>query len=100
MNELEFKYSNIPQWQDWLKKNCKDIGVEYEGFSANVMDALNQGGAVNTNATCKLMAFEFLYFLLSIKDDQMQALITDMSYLAQKKNTKHFDTFGPFIKIS
>ena len=85
---------------DLVKKNCKDIGVDYEGFSSNVMDALNQGGAVNTNATCKLMAFEFLYFLLTIDEKQMKGMITDMSFLAQKKNIRTFDTFGPFVKIS
>ena len=83
-----------------LKSNVKDIGVSYEGFVANVLAAFNKGGAVATNATCKLMGMEFLYFLLSIKENQMAGLITDMAFLAQKKNIRAFDTFGPFIKIS
>ena len=83
-----------------LKSNVKDIGVSYEGFVANVLAAFNKGGAVATNATCKLMGMEFLYFLLSIKENQMAGLITDMAFLAQKKNIRAYDTFGPFIKIS
>jgi hypothetical protein len=30
----------------------------------------------------------------------MQGMITDMAFLAQKKNIRAYDTFGPFIKIS
>ena len=83
-----------------VRANVKDIGVSYEGFVANVLAAFNKGGAIATNATCKLMGFEFLYFLLTIKEKQMAGLITDMAFLAQKKNIRAYDTFGPFIKIS
>lgn len=85
---------------DKLKNNVKDIGVSYPEFVTNVTSAFNKGGAIATNATCKLMAFEFLYFLLSIKENQMRGMITDMAFLAQKKNIRAYDTFGPFIKIS
>ena len=74
--------------------------VDYPDFVANVADAFNRGGTFATNATCKLMGFEFLYFLLSIDEKKMRSLITDMSFLAQKKNIRGYDTFGPFIKIS
>jgi hypothetical protein len=83
-----------------VKVNVKDVGVSYEGFVANVLAAFNKGGAIATNATCKLMGMEFLYFLLSIKENKMAGLITDMAFLAQKKNIRAYDTFGPFIKIS
>ena len=83
-----------------VKDNVKDIGVSYSEFVTNVSAALNKGGAIATNATCKLMGFEFLYFLLTIKEKEMAGLITDMSFLAQKKNIRKYDTFGPFIKIS
>jgi hypothetical protein len=46
------------------------------------------------------MGFEFLYFLVTLKEAQMKELLTDMSFLAQKKNTRKMDTFGPFIKIA
>jgi hypothetical protein len=85
---------------DIVKNNVKDIGVSYQEFVTNVSAAFNKGGAVATNATCKLMGFEFLYFLLTIEEKQMKGMITDMSYLAQKKNIRGYDTFGPFIKIS
>ena len=85
---------------DIVKNNVKDIGVSYQEFITNVSAAFNKGGAVATNATCKLMGFEFLYFLLTIEEKQMKGMITDMSYLAQKKNIRGYDTFGPFIKIS
>ena len=83
-----------------VKPNVVDIGVTYEGFVANVTRAFDQKGAIATNATCKLMGFEFLYFLLSIDEKVMKSLITDMTFLAQKKNTRGYDVFGPFIKIS
>ena len=83
-----------------VKNNVKDIGVDYPDFVANVADAFNRGGTFATNATCKLMGFEFLHFLLSIDEKKMRSLITDMSFLAQKKNIRGYDTFGPFIKIS
>ena len=83
-----------------VKDNVKDIGVSYSEFVTNVSAALNKGGAIATNATAKLMGFEFLYFLLTIKEKEMAGLITDMSFLAQKKNIRKYDTFGPFIKIS
>ena len=83
-----------------VKDNVKDIGVTYAEFTTNVTAAFNMGGAVATNATCKLMGLEFLYFLLTIKENQMRGMVTDMAYLAQKKNIRAYDTFGPFIKIS
>ena len=83
-----------------VKDNVKDIGVTYAEFTTNVTTAFNMGGAVATNATCKLMGLEFLYFLLTIKENQMRGMVTDMAYLAQKKNIRAYDTFGPFIKIS
>ena len=83
-----------------VKDNVKDIGVTYAEFVTNVTAAFNMGGAIATNATCKLMGLEFLYFLLTIKENQMSGMITDMAYLAQKKNIRAYDTFGPFIKIS
>jgi len=85
---------------EMVKNNVKDIGVSYQEFVTNVSAAFNKEGAVATNATCKLMGFEFLYFLLNIKENQMAGLITDMAFLAQKKNIRSYDTFGPFIKIS
>jgi hypothetical protein len=85
---------------DIVKNNVKDIGVSYQEFVTNVSAAFNKGGAIATNATAKLMGFEFLYFLLTIKEKQMQGMITDMAFLAQKKNIRSYDTFGPFIKIS
>ena len=91
-------------YQTMFKKvssNVKDIGVDdYEGFVANVLKAFNSDSVTASNATCKLMGFEFLYFLLTLEDKKMRGLITDMAYLAQKKNTRGFDTFGPFIKIA
>jgi len=83
-----------------VKDNVKDIGVTYAEFVTNVTAAFNMGGAIATNATCKLMGLEFLYFLLTIKENQMRGMVTDMAYLAQKKNIRAYDTFGPFIKIS
>ncbi len=86
-----------------------DFGVPFEvdenkskeSFVKNVTDAFNnKNKAFTTNATCKLMGFEFLYFLVSIEKKQMKELLTDMSFLAQKKNTRKLDTFGPFIKIA
>lgn len=98
--ENQIKGKNYKKMFEVVKANTKDIGVDYEGFAANVMSALDAGGAIRTNATCKLMAFEFLYFLISIDSQQMKGLITDMTFLAQKKNIRTFDTFGPFVKIS
>jgi hypothetical protein len=72
--------------------------VSYEGFVANVLAAFNKGGAIATNATCKLMGMEFLYFLLSIKENQMAGLITDMAFLAQKKKHKSLRYFWPIHK--
>lgn len=83
-----------------LKDNIADMGVDYDGFVENVTSAFDAGGAIASNATCKLMGFEFLYFLLTIKREEMLSIITDMAFLAQKKNIKSYDTFGPFIKIS
>jgi hypothetical protein len=77
-----------------------DFICNFEITSGNVTAAFNMGGAIATNATCKLMGLEFLYFLLTIKENQMRGIITDMAYLAQKKNIRAYDTFGPFIKIS
>jgi hypothetical protein len=99
LNNLE-KNKNYKKIFNKVKDNCKDIGVSYEGFVANVTEAFNKGGAIATNATCKLMGMEFLYFLLTIEQKKMMGMITDMSFLAQKKNIRAFDTFGPFIKIS
>lgn len=99
LDNLE-KGKNYKKVFNKVKDNCKDIGVSYEGFVGNVTEAFNKGGAIATNATCKLMGLEFLYFLLTIDVKKMMGMITDMSFLAQKKNIKSFDTFGPFIKIS
>lgn len=99
LNNLE-KGKNYKQIFNKVKDNCKDIGVNYEGFIGNVTGAFNKGGAIATNATCKLMGLEFLYFLLTIDEKKMMGMITDMSFLAQKKNIRAYDTFGPFIKIS
>jgi len=99
LDNLE-KGKNYKKVFNKVKDNCKDIGVSYEGFVGNVTEAFNNGGAIATNATCKLMGLEFLYFLLTIDVKKMMGMITDMSFLAQKKNIKSFDTFGPFIKIS
>jgi hypothetical protein len=99
LNNLE-KNKNYKKIFNKVKDNCKDIGVSFEGFVANVTEAFNKGGAIATNATCKLMGMEFLYFLLTIEEKKMMGMITDMSFLAQKKNIRAFDTFGPFIKIS
>jgi len=72
-----------------------------ESFVNNVTKAFtNKNKTFTTNATCKLMGFEFLYFLVTLKKAQMEELLTDMSFLAQKKNTRKMDTFGPFIKIA
>lgn len=94
------KGKNYKQMFALVKDNVKDIGVTYPEFVTNVSKAFNKGGAIATNATAKLMGFEFLYFLLTIKRKQMAGLITDMAFLAQKKNIRSYDTFGPFIKIS
>ena len=99
LDNLE-KGKNYKKVFNKVKDNCKDIGVSYEGFVGNVTEAFNKGGAIATNATCKLMGLEFLYFLLTIDVKKMMGMITDMSFLAQKKNIKSFDTFGPFVKIS
>ena len=98
--ELTSTDKNYKKIFEKVKDNVKDIGVTYAEFTANVTAAFNMGGAIATNATCKLMGLEFLYFLLTIKENQMRGMITDMAYLAQKKNIRAFDTFGPFIKIS
>ena len=98
--ELTSTDKNYKKIFEKVKDNVKDIGVTYAEFTANVTAAFNMGGAIATNATCKLMGLEFLYFLLTIKENQMRGMITDMAYLAQKKNIRAYDTFGPFIKIS
>jgi 4-hydroxyphenylpyruvate dioxygenase-like putative hemolysin len=75
--------------------------MPFEDFVSNVTKAfMNKNKTFTTNATCKLMGFEFLYFLVTLKEAQMKELLTDMSFLAQKKNTRKMDTFGPFIKIA
>jgi len=94
------KGKNYKAMFEKVKNNVKDIGVDYKQFVINVSDSLSKGGPIATNATCKLMGFEFINFLLSIDEKQMRGLITDMSFLAQKKNIRSYDTFGPFIKIS
>ena len=43
-----------------VKNNVKDIGVDYKQFVINVSDSLSKGGPIATNATCKLMGFEFI----------------------------------------
>ena len=79
----------------------KDTDTKKESFVNNVIKAFtHKNKTFTTNATCKLMGFEFLYFLVTLKEAQMKELLTDMSFLAQKKNTRKMDTFGPFIKIA
>ena len=108
VEEFEAKLSTYKTMFE--KLSSKAVGVDFgvpfedkskESFVKNVTDAFkNKNKAFTTNATCKLMGFEFLYFLVSIKKKQMKELLTDMSFLAQKKNTRKLDTFGPFIKIA
>lgn len=76
-----------------------DLGVKYNEFVNNVVAALDEGKKLRTNAVCKLMGFEILDFMLKLKEKQMATIITDWTFLAQKKNIQKFDTFGPFIKI-
>lgn len=78
------------------------FGVDEDIFINNITQSFSSTkGAVVTNTTCKLMGLHFIYMLLcQLKDDQMKEILTDMAFLAQKKNTRKFDTFGPFIKIS
>ena len=76
-----------------------DLGVKYTEFVANVVAALDEGKKLRTNAVCKLMGFEIMAFMLKLKEKQMATIITDWTFLAQKKNIQKFDTFGPFIKI-
>ena len=106
VKEFEAKLSTYKTMFKKLNTEGVDFGVPFEdkskeSFVKNVTDAFkNKNKAFITNATCKLMGFEFLYFLVSIKEDQRKELLTDMSFLAQKKNTRKLDTFGPFIKIA
>ena len=106
VKEFEDKLSTYKTMFKKLKTEGVDFGVPFEdkskeSFVKNVTDAFkNKNKAFTTNATCKLMGFEFLYFLVSIKEDQRKELLTDMSFLAQKKNTRKMDMFGPFIKIA
>ena len=106
VKEFEAKLSTYKTMFKKLNTEGVDFGVPFEdkskeSFVKNVTDAFNnKNKAFTTNATCKLMGFEFLYFLVSIKEDQRKELLTDMSFLAQKKNTRKLDTFGPFIKIA
>ena len=106
VKEFEDKLSTYKTMFKKLNAEGVDFGVPFEdkskeSFVKNVTDAFkNKNKAFITNATCKLMGFEFLYFLVSIKEDQRKELLTDMSFLAQKKNTRKLDTFGPFIKIA
>lgn len=106
VKEFEDKLSTYKTMFEKLKTEGVDFGVPFEdkskeSFVKNVTDAFkNKNKAFITNATCKLMGFEFLYFLVSIKEDQRKELLTDMSFLAQKKNTRKMDMFGPFIKIA
>jgi hypothetical protein len=87
-----------------LKAEGVDLGTDYDTFVVNTANSLKQGGAINTNATCKLMGFEFLYTIYTLPNDsnkkQMRSLLTDMVFLSQKKNIRKYDTFGPFVKIS
>ena len=106
VKEFNKKLSTYKTMFKKLKTEGVDFGVPFEdkskeSFVKNVTDAFkNKNKAFTTNATCKLMGFEFLYFLVSIKEDQRKELLTDMSFLAQKKNTRKMDMFGPFIKIA
>ena len=108
VEEFEAKLSTYKTMFEKLSSDAVgvDFGVPFkdkskESFVKNVTDAFNnKNKAFTTNATCKLMGFEFLYFLVSIEKKQMKELLTDMSFLAQKKNTRKLDTFGPFIKIA
>lgn len=108
VEEFEAKLSTYKTMFEKLSSGAVgvDFGVPFEdkskeSFVKNVTDAFkNKNKAFTTNATCKLMGFEFLYFLVSIEEAQMKELLTDMSFLAQKKNTRKLDTFGPFIKIA
>lgn len=87
---------------DSLTAKRISFGVDKETFIKNISQSFaNKNGAVVTNATCKLMALNFIYMLLcQMTEEQMKSVLTDMAFLAQKKNTRKFDTFGPFIKIS
>lgn len=95
----------LPEYKDMFSKmSAKGIqfGVDVDGFVGNVSSAFSSGkGATITNTTCKLMGFGFMYMLLcQMSENEMKELLTDMAFLAQKKNTRKLDTFGPFIKIS
>lgn len=78
------------------------FGVDLDTFINNITESFsNKNGAVVTNTTCKLMGMNFMFMLTcQMKENQMKELLTDMAFLAQKKNTRKIDTFGPFIKIS
>lgn len=78
------------------------FGVDIDTFIDNVTQSFSsKNGAVVTNTTCKLMGMNFLFMLsCQMQEKQMKELLTDMAFLAQKKNTQKIDTFGPFIKIS
>lgn len=95
----------LPEYKDMFNKmSAKGIqfGVDVDGFVGNVGSAFASGkGPTITNTTCKLMGFGFMYMLLcQMSENEMKELLTDMAFLAQKKNTRKLDTFGPFIKIS
>ena len=83
-----------------LKTEGVDLGTDYDTFVVNMGKSLSTSGAINTNATCKLMCFEFLNTIYTLSEVEMGALLTDMAFLAQKKNIKKYDIFGPFVKIS
>ena len=108
VGEFNDKISTYEKMFNALKSKGVDFGVPFHdkdtkkpSFVTNVTNAfMHKNRTFTTNATCKLMGFEFLYFLVSIKESQMRELLTDMSFLAQKKNTRKMDTFGPFIKIA
>ena len=108
VGEFNDKISTYKTMFQKLKTKGVDFGVPFEdtntkkeSFINNVTKAFtNKNKTFTTNATCKLMGFEFLYFLVTLSEDQMKELLTDMSFLAQKKNTRKMDTFGPFIKIA
>jgi hypothetical protein len=109
---------NAKEWSDhiddykkmFVKLKQKNIsfgfGVDVDTFVSNVTTSFNNGrlsgkAAIATNTTCKLMAFHFIYMILcQMKEERMSELLTDMAFLAQKKNTLKLDTFGPFVKIA
>lgn len=85
-----------------VKAQSVQLGVSSDkDFERAVIDAFKAGGAIATNATCKLMSLHFIYMLTCKMDrSKMRTLLTDMAFLSQKINTRDYDTFGPFIKLS